>query len=453
MAIKLFQSRSWKKFVRNRLAVASVGLIGVYLAVALFSFMGGITRADTQTRVLPDQTRGWLESPDLQSRLDDAEWYLSRFEARIEGAARAEAEGSDPRIILNEIAMAERRVADLPLDELQGMLDGAMEAFDEVWIAVDDKDFALEDIFDAELELRKLEQDTEPDEARVAELEAEVAEFYATVIPPLESAVDEKLRVVEAKILEIQPMPTGAEGFWYGVRTFLGSDGQGRSISMKAFYSTRIAFQIGLVVAVISVLIGTLLGAAAGFYGGWVDYAVMYVVSVLSSIPTLVLLGVLVYMFFGSALFDNPAERPGLALVPVYCAMCLTFWISTCRVIRGEVMKIKSLEFVQAATSIGFGRFYILARHVIPNTAHLMFINLSLLFIGAIKSEVILSFLGLGVKGQPSWGTMISQAKEDVSAYFFWEVGAASLLMFGLVLAFNIVSDALQDAFDPRHVD
>ena len=94
----------------------------------------------------------------------------------------------------------------------------------------------------------------------------------------------------------------------------------------------------------------------------------------------------------------------------------------------------------------------IMLKHVVPNTAHLMFINMSLLFIGAIKSEVILSFLGLGVKGQPSWGTMISQAKEDVSNYFFWEVGTASVLMFGLVLAFNIVSDALQDAFDPKHV-
>jgi peptide/nickel transport system permease protein len=458
MAIKLFQSRSWRKFTRNRLAIASLALIGLYMSIALFSFFGGITRADTQKRVLPDQTPGWLESPDLQSRIDDAEWFLNRLEARITAATERQAsaerngESFDPRVIISEIAMAERRVAELPLDQLGDMLDEAVDAFDGVYDALDEKDFALDDIFDAELELRDARQAEKPDSERIAELQAEVDEFYATVMPPLEADVEEQLVVVEAKILALQPIPEGFSGFWYGVRTFLGSDGQGRSISMKAFYSTRIAFQIGLVVAIVSVLIGTLLGAAAGFYGGWVDYAVMYVVSVLSSIPTLVLLGVLVYMFFGSALFDNPAERPGLALVPVYCAMCLTFWISTCRVIRGEVMKIKQLEYVQAATSIGFGRFYILIKHVIPNTAHLMFINLSLLFIGAIKSEVILSFLGLGVKGQPSWGTMISQAKEDVSAYFFWEVGAASLLMFGLVLAFNIVSDALQDAFDPKHV-
>ena len=221
---------------------------------------------------------------------------------------------------------------------------------------------------------------------------------------------------------------------------------------LKALYSTRIAFQIGFVVAIAAVIVGTLLGAAAGFYGGWVDYIVMYVVSMLSSVPSLVLLGVLVYMFQGSEWFDNPAERPGLALVPVYAAMGMTFWVSTCRVIRGEVMKIKSLEYVQAATAIGFGRLYVLFRHVIPNTAHLMFINFALLFIGAIKSEVILSFLGLGVKGQPSWGIMISQGKDDVATLFFWEVGAASVFMFGLVLAFNILTDALQDAFDPRHV-
>jgi peptide/nickel transport system permease protein len=178
----------------------------------------------------------------------------------------------------------------------------------------------------------------------------------------------------------------------------------------------------------------------------------MWIVSTLSSIPYLVLLAVFAFMFTGSAWFDNPAQRPELQLVKLYVAMGLTFWVSTCRVIRGEVMKIKELEYVQAATAIGFGRFYILLRHVIPNTVHIMFINFSLLFIGAIKSEVILSFLGLGVSGQPSWGTMISNSKDDLSNFFFWEVLTASVLLFILVLAFNIVSDALQDAFDPKHV-
>ena len=117
-------------------------------------------------------------------------------------------------------------------------------------------------------------------------------------------------------------------------------------------------------------------------------------------------------------------------------------------------MKLKELEYVQAARTAGFGSMRVLFRHVLPNTSHLMLINFSLLLIGAIKSEVILSFLGLGVKSQPSWGIMIRDAGNngDVMTGFFWQIGTATVFMFFLVLAFNILSDALQDAFDPKHL-
>jgi peptide/nickel transport system permease protein len=448
---RLLASRSWRKFTANRLAMASLGIIGLYLVVALLGFLGVIDREDTQVRVLPDQTPGFLEPQGFTDRATDARWYLERTRQRVD---RALADPDAYERLMSELALAERTVADVPLEELVRLLEAAEARMVEVDEALDARDVILDEQLDVDLALQRLERrDMDPE--RKAARRAELLDQRATISARLPAADEAGIAAVEdvkAAILEFQPMPGGLDGLWYGVRTFLGSDAQGRSIAMKALFSVRIAFQVGLVVAVISVLIGTVLGASAGFFGGWVDYFVMYLVSVLSSIPTLVLLGVLVYMFFGHPLFDNPAEHPGLALVPVYCAMCLTFWVSTCRVIRGEVMKIKSLEYVQAATSIGFGRLYILFKHVVPNTAHLMFINLSLLFIGAIKSEVILSFLGLGVKGQPSWGVMISQAKDDISVYFFWEVVTASALMFGLVLAFNVVSDALQDAFDPKHV-
>lgn len=443
---QLIKSRAWRKVFRNRLAVGSMVIVGLYFAVALFSFAGGITRADTQKRVLPDKFPGWLESRDLDERADDAEWFIERAASRIARAADSE----NWRRTIDEIALSERGLADVSLEELEELVGTAEGALDELYDILDEKDIVLDDILDNDLAIKRLEG-REGTGDRIAELQAENAELQ-TELPALIEATEAATVVVEDAILDMMPMPTGFQGFVYGFKTFLGSDAQGRSIALKGFYSTRIAFQIGLVVAVACVIIGTLAGAAAGYFGGWVDYLVMYIVSVLSSIPTLVLLGVLVYMFSDHPVFDNPAERPGFALVPVYCAMCLTYWISTCRVVRGEVMRIKELEYVQAATTIGFTRVYILLKHVIPNTSHLIFINLSLLFIGAIKSEVILSFLGLGVKGQPSWGTMISQGKEDVSNYIFWEVGTASLMMFGLVLAFSILSDALQDAFDPKHV-
>lgn len=449
---RLLASRSWRKFTSNRLAMASLGVIGLYLLVALLGFLGVIDREDTQVRVLPDQTPGFLEREGFTDRATDARWYLQRTRQRVDRAL------DDPEAygrLMSELALAERTVIDVPLEEMARLLEAAEARMVEVDAALDVRDEVLDEQLEIDLALQRLERRRGMDPDERAARRAELLDERATVSARLPAADEAGIAAVERvkdAIAEFQPMPSGLDGLWYGVRTFLGSDAQGRSISMKALFSVRIAFQVGFVVAVISVIIGTLLGASAGFFGGWVDYLVMYLVSVLSSIPTLVLLGVLVYMFFGHPLFDNPAEHPGLALVPVYCAMCLTFWVSTCRVIRGEVLKIKSLEYVQAATSIGFGRLYILFKHVVPNTAHLMFINLSLLFIGAIKSEVILSFLGLGVKGQPSWGVMISQAKDDISVYFFWEVVTASALMFGLVLAFNVVSDALQDAFDPKHV-
>ncbi len=226
----------------------------------------------------------------------------------------------------------------------------------------------------------------------------------------------------------------------------LGTDRQGRSILQRAIYSVKVALQIGLVTALISVACGSLLGAAAAFYGGVIDHVVIWLYSTLSSIPNLVLLVLLAYLFTGTTVEDT---HP---LIPVYAAFCLTYWIGPCRVVRGETLKIKELEYIQAATTVGFSRFYILLRHILPNTAHLILVNFSLLFIGAVKSEVILSFLGLGVKHGPSWGIMISHAKSEVVNGFFWQIGTATAFMFVLVLAFNILTDALQDAFDPKHL-
>lgn len=264
--------------------------------------------------------------------------------------------------------------------------------------------------------------------------------------PRVAEIVAERLDAAEAPLMELFPEPTGVRGLAYRFQLLLGTDQQGRSILIRGLYSAKIAMQVGFVAAFVSVLFGSLIGAAAAFFGGWVDHAVVWLYSTLSSIPSLVLLVVLQFMFIDTDVYGT--------LIPLYIAFCLTFWIGPCRVVRGEAMKLKELEYIQAATAIGFGRMYILVKHLIPNTLHLMFINFSLLFIGAIKSEVILTFLGLGL--QPgvgsSWGVMIEQSKAQVANDFFWQIGGATFFMFTLVLAFNIFTDALQDAFDPKHV-
>ena len=477
MIRRLARSRGWRKFRRNRLAMLSLGIIALYLLAAMTVWLPGmVTREDTKIRVGPNRMPGFLEPFSRDQRVKFAQWNYDRLDRLVERFEQGRASEGD---LFSGTALAERRLPELPPAEIVASFDAvraAYKTFDETFTTEsdlgDEIEFLNQDLARANeaaaraADLRKQMAKLSQTSVEAAELQKDIdrAERLAADAEELKPELEElseswpaaveatttALSDLEAAFIEFQPMPTGLDGLVYKLRTCLGTESKGASISTQAFYAIKIAFQVGLVTAIACVLVGTILGAAAAFYGGWVDNIVLWIISTLSSIPYLVLLAVLVFAFRGS-IFDNP-EKPGLALVPLYVAFGSTFWISTARVIRGEVMKIKELEYVQAATAIGFGRFYILLKHVIPNTTHLMFINFSLLFIGAIKSEVILTFLGLGVKGQPSWGTMISLGADGVPGGFFWEVGIATVFMFGLVLAFNIVSDALQDAFDPRHV-
>lgn len=222
---------------------------------------------------------------------------------------------------------------------------------------------------------------------------------------------------------------------------WLGTDRQGRSILVRALYSINVAISVGVVTALIAVIVGTLLGAAAGYFRGRVDDVIVWFYSTLESIPYLLLLLVLSYV---------AGLKFGKGIVTIYVAFGATFWVGPCRVVRGEVIKLRESEYVQAARAIGRGNGGILFGHILPNVSHLAFVYFSLTFISAVKSEVILSFLNLGVQGVPSWGVMIEQARAELAVDFYWQIGAATAFMFLLVLAFNIFTDALQDAVDPR---
>lgn len=384
-------SRGFRKFRKSKLAVASAVLITLYLAVGIAIFCGLVTREEAFERVGPDSVPGFWGGQKAEKRFNDVDFELALVE-------RALKQGDTERA-LAETRLGRRRTAQVPIEELRARLDAT------VAIAED-----LEESGDLDREPALL--------PKVAELEAACARLWQ----PLE----------------------GRDAFSQRVKLLAGTDRQGRSILLRAIYAIKIALQIGIIVGVSAVLFGSLLGAAAAFYGGWVDHLVQWLYSTLSSVPYLVLLSVLVFMFQGSALEQS--------LVPLYAAFGLTFWIGPCRVVRGEVLKIKQLDYVQAATALGQRRWKILLKHVLPNASHLMLVQFSLLFISAIKSEVLLTFLGLGVKNEPSWGIMISQAKQEVVNGFFWQIGAATAVMFGLVLAFNIFTDALQDALDPKHI-
>lgn len=464
---------------------------------------GALLPERTAERVGPRWLPGFGAAQDTARREDQADFVFKLVTQAIdkaEAAYRKQGQPGErtPAQIFQEADLGERKIADVPMPELRERVNEAKAKFaalddakklrsrvsslqtalgkaeqlaasvastsrsepktkDDLAAAVEEVMFQWEDLGKTpgttlapkDADLKKLQDDADairgtgpvPSAAEMfGGMRERLAGEAATLMPKIDAALTDVERAVD----RLMPIPGGFDGLSYRVRTLLGTDAQGRSILVRSLYSTKVAIQVGLVVALVSVLIGSLLGAAAAYFGGWVDHVVTWLYSTLSSLPQLVLLAVVAFMFLGSTY-----ER---SLLPVYVALCSTFWIGPCRVIRGEVLKIKELEYAQAATVIGFSRMYILLKHVLPNTTHLMFINFSLLFIGAIKSEVILTFLGLGLKEGASWGLMISQAAPEVVSGIFWQLGAATVFMLVLVLAFNVLSDALQDAFDPRHV-
>ena len=244
-------------------------------------------------------------------------------------------------------------------------------------------------------------------------------------------------------------------------RPALGTDFQGRDVLALTLRGATTALWIGLVAATLSCLLGVLLGALAGYFGGWVDDLVVWLYTTISSIPYLLLLLTFAYVFRNNAGLKESYNASflktdwglSLGLFQIVVAVGLTSWVGICRVVRGEIIKLRELEYVAAGRSLGLGTPRLLFRHILPNAFHLVLVSFSLLFIGAIKFEVILSFLGLGLEpGEASWGVMIRQGAQELirTPSVWWQITAATVAMFGLVLCVNLLADALRDALDPR---
>jgi ABC-type dipeptide/oligopeptide/nickel transport system permease subunit len=222
-----------------------------------------------------------------------------------------------------------------------------------------------------------------------------------------------------------------------GADLWLGADIFGRDVLQKVIQGTQIALSVGLLSACIAVPIGLTLGALAGYFGGIVDEIIVWFYTTLSSVPNIMLL-ISVTLILGKG------------MTSVYLALGLTSWVSLCRMIRGEVMKHKNRDYIHAASAIGSGHFRKLFIHILPNVMHIVIIDASMQFQVAIKSEVILSYLGLGVQNMPSWGKMIDDAKLELARGVWWQLAGATFAMFFVVLAFNLLGDALRDALDPK---
>jgi peptide/nickel transport system permease protein len=250
------------------------------------------------------------------------------------------------------------------------------------------------------------------------------------------------LAAIFAPVLTKQDVGTTHTGQRYespSSEHWFGTDATGRDVFARVVYGARISLQVGFIVVIISALIGTVLGALSGYYGGWIDRFISgYVFNVFLAFPGL-LLAIALVAFLGKGL-DK-----------LILALCVIGWVGYARLIRGQVLKVREYDFVQAARALGAGDLRILFQHILPNAIQPLIVQASLGMAGAVLSEASLSFLGLGVQEPtPSWGKMIFEANESgvgVAPHALIFPGIAIALT---VLAFNFIGDGLREYLDPR---
>jgi peptide/nickel transport system permease protein len=218
----------------------------------------------------------------------------------------------------------------------------------------------------------------------------------------------------------------------------LGADRLGRDVLTKTLKATQTSVFVGLLAALVATAIGTLLGALAGFFGRWVNDVLEWFYSVFTAIPDILLI-----LSF-AVVFGRGIDRVALILAFVG-------WTGVYRQVRAEFIKHASREYVRSAEAIGASSASRMFRHILPNVSHVILVRMSLLVVGFIKAEVILSYLGLGVGvDDVSWGTMLAEAQSELIVGHWWQLAAATVFMAVFVTAFSLMTDALRDALDPR---
>ena len=233
----------------------------------------------------------------------------------------------------------------------------------------------------------------------------------------------------------------------------LGTDQVGQDVLFRALKGCRVGLIVGILTTLIATPLAILFGIVAGYMGGRADDAVQYVYTTLSSIPNILLIAAVMLIVTSSVEKAHTVYAGDTRLVWLCVILGIGSWTGLCRLIRGETLKLRENEYVQAAEALGVSPLKIMFRHILPNVSHIVLISVVLRFSGLVLAEAILAYVGIGVDpSMDSWGNMINAARLEISRdpIVWWNLLAAFVFMFGLVLPANIFGDAVRDALDPR---
>lgn len=230
-------------------------------------------------------------------------------------------------------------------------------------------------------------------------------------------------------------------------RNLLGTDSLGRDLLSRIIYGARVSMAVAIITALISLVLGTIYGSIAGWYGGKIDSLFMRVIDILYSIPELILLIFVMVVFTNSNLVADPELK---AIISIILALSLTGWAGVARMVRGQVLQVKQMLYVEAATALGASQSMIVLRHILPNILGAIIVTLTFQIPANILYESFLSFIGLGL--QPpfsSWGVLASEGWRSLKTYPHLTI-YPGIALFLTMLAFNLFGDGLRDAFDPK---
>lgn len=238
----------------------------------------------------------------------------------------------------------------------------------------------------------------------------------------------------------------------------MGTDKVGQDVLYQALKSIRTGLVIGTLTTLIMLPFALALGLAAGYFGGWIDDVITYLYTTLNSIPGVLLIAASILLSQAwvdrhPGLFETVTERADVRLLFLCLILGITSWTGLCRLLRGEALKLREADYVQAAHALGVSHMRIALRHLLPNVMHIVLIVIVMDFSGLVLAEAVLSYVGIGVDpSMISFGTMINNARFELARepMVWWSLAAAFFFMFVLVLSANLFADAVRDALDPR---